>query len=1054
MEQYHHIDKQTFSNVHFKMTLPIITVYDNRIEIESKYMPQVGSDAIHSILLQCCIVDTFNQKHSSGKNYIVLNTGKVKNISIDILFEKKILLSKSEIQFTFISSNEQKNIVSYYIDSSGKVTLREVQRISMTEVEKELFIEILQKDSVKNTASEKKKHGDEAIASSILPHNLMEYVNALHKEVYYLRNKGGRQYKVVNGEKLKAAKEGYYYIFELEDELYLADDAPISVSTNAERQATGNVLLCEDFQILIVVDKDMGDRIHSAYIRVEPWKLLVAQAERIMQINPSSHRIAIKLMNEGPTLVTKQSIECIDKGQQMAKEHVLRDDITVVWGPPGTGKTHTMAKIAIDNIEQGKSVLIVSHSNVSVDGVIKKVIKMLRANKDVKKITDGAILRYGYVRDSELSMDEYATSFNYALIHCKELHRKLDALLEEKEKYKSGGYVNKSHIVDIEKEIKTIRNKIHTEEKKYVAKAKLVGTTISKVIVDSVFSERQYDVVMFDEVSMAYVTQIICAATMARSKFICVGDFKQLPPISQDSVAKNTLNVDIFGYLGIIDKLGNMYNHLWLVMLDEQRRMHPDIADFVNNHIYRHLLKNHPDTYTSRISILEREPMKNCAMSMIDLSGTYCAASKNSNNSRYNVLSAILSFATAMTAEKNLPHDEKEKKTVGIITPYAAQAKLIRAMTKDEKTKQKTDIVCATVHQFQGSESDVIVFDAVESYPTSKAGFLMSKEMSTVQRLINVAVTRAKGKFINIANGKFWMKEFEKQKQHTYYQLVCALLENHNVISVKGKNLQDYIRSLNTGKNIIFYLQQNECIEQLTKDLMNAKQRIIISIPDGKLDEGATKVLAEVKRVATLGIEVLIKSKDYDNLPEEWQMYCIKSNNAEFPIINIDNKIMWYGLPVGKGGFKVNEWQFLTVCPIIARIKGENTIDMISSLCELEMVQDGDKKMPIEIKKQMGKKLGNETSKGLATFISKKQFCPECKNHLIMARGKTGKFYLKCSKTGCKHTEFLKVDMINHYINIQNITCPQDHGEVQGRLGEYGVYIHCSCGHNLKPDQI
>lgn len=39
-------------------------------------------------------------------------------------------------------------------------------------------------------------------------------------------------------------------------------------------------------------------------------------------------------------------------------------------------------------------------------------------------------------------------------------------------------------------------------------------------------------------------------------------------------------------------------------------------------------------------------------MGLIDLSGTYCASAKNSDNSRLNILSAILSFSTALTAEK------------------------------------------------------------------------------------------------------------------------------------------------------------------------------------------------------------------------------------------------------------------------------------------------------------------------------------------------------------------------------------------------------------------
>lgn len=1055
MEKYHYIDRRTFSNIHFKLNIPVFTLYDNRIEFETKFIPKIGGDTIHSVLLECILVDAFNQTHSSGITDVRLKSGKMQKILIDIPFEKKLFFSKSTVQFVFVSSNGEKQIVSYYIAQTKTVSLVQVERIGLSEEETENYF----KQPIKGAVEIKELEGVielPEVNGSQLPHHLIEYVNALHKEVYFLKKKGGRQYKVVNGEKLKNAKEGYYYIFELEDELFLADDAPISVMVNAEKEASGSVLLCEDFQILFVVDKDLGDKVHSAFIRVEPWKLLVAQADRIAKINSREHAVATRLIEQGPALATKQSIEAIDKGQSSAKEHVNRDAITVIWGPPGTGKTHTMADIALDYIQHNKKVLIVSHSNVSVDGVINKMIDMLLEQKKEHILADGAIMRYGYVRDPELSTNEFATSFNFALSHCQDLQQQLDLLMEEKAEYKAGKYKERSKIVDIEKQIKTIRNKIHAEEKRYVAGAKLVGTTISKVTVDSVFEERQYDVVMFDEVSMAYVTQIICAATMARSKFICVGDFKQLPPISQDNVAKKVLNTDIFGYLGIIDTLGNMYNHPWLVMLNEQRRMHPDIANFVNRRIYKSLLKNHPDTYTQRNEIVNVEPLKGYAMNMIDLHGTYCAASKNSANSRYNILSAIISFATVLTAEKNLPLNKKtEKKSAGIITPYAAQSKLIRAMINDEKSKQKTDMVCATVHQFQGSESDLIVFDAVESYPTAMAGFLMSKEMRTVQRLINVAVTRARGKFVTVANSKFWTKEFEHKKNHTYYQLVTDLQDKHNTISVKERRLQEYICCLDAGKNIALYLKQLECIEQFIKDLNTAKHRIIVSIPDGRLNEDAGIILKELQYASKRGIDVFIKSKDFETLPLEWRANCIKSDNAVFPMISIDDKIIWYGLPISKGGFKVKEWTFLTVCPVIARLKGENTVDLLMSLSELGMIEEGKKKVPLEIKQIVDKKISSNKSKlGLAAFLSQKQFCSECKNHLIMAKGRTGKFYLKCSKSGCNHSEFITVEMINHYINIHDVTCPVDHGELQGRLGQYGVYIHCDCGHNLKLDQV
>lgn len=41
-----------------------------------------------------------------------------------------------------------------------------------------------------------------------------------------------------------------------------------------------------------------------------------------------------------------------------------------------------------------------------------------------------------------------------------------------------------------------------------MAKAKFVATTVSKAVVDSAIRDNQFDVVIFDEASMAYIPQI------------------------------------------------------------------------------------------------------------------------------------------------------------------------------------------------------------------------------------------------------------------------------------------------------------------------------------------------------------------------------------------------------------------------------------------------------------------------------------------------------------------------------------------------------------------
>ena len=98
---------------------------------------------------------------------------------------------------------------------------------------------------------------------------------------------------------------------------------------------------------------------------------------------------------------------------------------------------------------------------------------------------------------------------------------------------------------------------------------------------------------------------------------------------------------------------------------------------------------------------------------------------------------------------------------------------------------------------------------------------------------------------------------------------------------------------------------------------------------------------------------------------------------------------------------------------------------------------------------------GSILNYGLGAFVEEKEFCPKCKNHMILAKNVRGTAYLKCSNKACKETKYLTVDLINWYINSHNVKCPKrDGGELKGGLGKYGPYIRCNCGHFLKPDEI
>ena len=389
-------------------------------------------------------------------------------------------------------------------------------------------------------------------------------------------------------------------------------------------------------------------------------------------------------------------------------------------------------------------------------------------------------------------------------------------------------------------------------------------------------------------------------------------------------------------------------------------------------------------------------------------------------------------------------------------------------MIKDYYAKGTTAVSCATVHQFQGSESDVIVFDAVESYPKSAVGYLMGKNPNQVARLINVAITRGKGKVIAVANARFWENVF-KGTNHVFYKLLQHIKNGkHHVIENHDKTLQPYIESVNPGRMINIFMNEQDAIAMFEQDMRKAKWQTVVSLPSGELRETENQVFEILDDADSRGIDIKMKSNDYANLPGQWKEYCFGTENATFPLIVIDDEVAWYGLPTAKWKFQVDKTtSMITVVHTMIRIKGKNTVDMIKALTELETIVVGQNTRKLVKKKgamasnSMAAISGNTADSGaisnygLGAFIEKKEFCPACKSHMVLAKNARGTAYLKCSNKDCKETKYLTVDLINWYINSHNVKCPKkDGGELRGGLGKYGPYVRCNCGHFLKPDEI
>jgi len=97
-----------------------------------------------------------------------------------------------------------------------------------------------------------------------------------------------------------------------------------------------------------------------------------------------------------------------EKGNEEQKRAIglaLANEVTYLWGPPGTGKTTTLSLLIKELFERSKRVLICSNTNQAVDQVLLTLCKELRS--DHPAMQKGQIVRLGRIADDELR-DNYS----------------------------------------------------------------------------------------------------------------------------------------------------------------------------------------------------------------------------------------------------------------------------------------------------------------------------------------------------------------------------------------------------------------------------------------------------------------------------------------------------------------------------------------------------------------------------------------------------------------------------------------------------------------------
>ena len=857
------------------------------------------------------------------------------------------------------------------------------------------------------------------------------YRMALSAEISFIRMTGGKHILLQEGKRIGRDNGQFVYLLESEDELNYPEETPVTI-WKGQSQISGKILNCEAFSVYLISELDLGAEVEMLNISAEACYLLQSVSERLMDLSLEPSEIAQDLICNGLKEIDYRNSD-IAKGQETAVRMSLEQPITFVWGPPGTGKTQTLAKIAWAHIDKGERVLMLSYSNVSVDGAILRVTSLKN------DVFPGQLVRYGFPKDKRISEHPYLSSYNLAINNYPDLLKRRTQLQAEKKRLEK----NDPKLIQVEKELNEIRRELRAAESQCVRNAKFVATTVSKAIVDKEIRNGAFDVVIFDEASMATIPQIAYAAKLARKNFVCMGDFRQLPPIVQSS-KESPLNADIFQYCGITQAVDQGSNHKWLCLLDTQYRMHPEIADFAGRSIYNGLLKSANGMTEKREKTVMAEPFAGRAMEFVDLSGTMSTCIKSSDDSHANVLSAFVTFSLALKAAQT--------QEVGIITPYHAQSRLLHAMVRDVNELEALPhaIKCATVHQFQGSEEDVIVYDAVDCYRLPFPGALIASTAGRyADRLFNVAMTRSKGKFICVANGSFM-----RNKGMSENLMFMQMLKSYRATAPM---IPEIIRPNDDLEKYYFdFVEKENQVDEFIKDLATARREVRIDIPDSPAnsDINTTRIAQALAEAQSRGVKVFVRAESKKNLHPTLKYFAVENHYLTDPIALIDKTVTWFGMPESAACFKIEgRTSAINNRPCI-RFWGTHTAKILYGLLEMSQVMDQAKTVEKDAQ-------GNLITDKLSDYVLAHKKCPVCGKPMQLKKSRNQKYFLSCSGyPSCKHTEFVETEFVEEYFyhkgNKNGMLCPRCGCSLEAKISRYGIYVQCCGGkrHKYGLDEI
>jgi len=316
---------------------------------------------------------------------------------------------------------------------------------------------------------------------------------------------------------------------------------------------------------------------------------------------------------------------------------------------------------------------------------------------------------------------------------------------------------------------------------------------------------RKFSLAIVDEASQILEPQILglLAATgrdsaPAVGRFILIGDHRQLPAVVMQTPEQSAVQSGLLNEIRLTDCRQSYFERFLnsarlpdgtlnpdlAYSLTHYGRMHREVAEFASRMFYGDSLEPVPLPHQNEA--IPQKKVFNTAIGNILNRSRNIFINMENDSCIGNVSLAEAKAAADVAVEIYLREADKFdiSGTLGIIVPYRMQGAAIRSLLCRTGLPDIDKITIDTVERFQGGQREYIIYTTVACNEV-QLGFLTANRFtdsdgSTIDRKLNVALTRARSHNIVIGNGDLLSGDLIYAKLTDFFTRTCITPDNSN----------------------------------------------------------------------------------------------------------------------------------------------------------------------------------------------------------------------------------------------------------------------------------